>query len=256
MKPMKQWYELSAHDIACVLALKKMRLKDFPEEADPLYKDFSCLCAKYISKARGIKYGKVSYSILYMAEREKVIGSWQNFLMSLCDAESVDILGHIIVGGINDGQEVFFLPSRTITGVEISSQAIRRGRTRYPNISFEKADLLKYQPKVNFYDTYLMLRTIHLFNDDDVLEILTKAFSCLKKNGKIVISIPAGFLTAEGLVVFGQRITEGTIDNEKPHRDASRCAKLMTQVGFESVGLIDKKIELFVIGEKSKGGIK
>ena len=247
---MKEWYELSAHEIANSLALEAMSLRAVPDRGDPRYEEFEKLSLQFFQIARGVKYGNASYAEMYMKERELVLGPWDGFLKTFSRDQSIDLDGDVIVAGINDGQEVSFLTPRSIIGIEVSAEAIQRGRSKFPQIRFEEADLLLYQPTRNHFDTYLILRTIHLFERSEILTIMRKAYSSLRLGGRLVASIPGGFLSAQDGITFGQLVSGGVIDLGKPRRDAEVCASLMANAGFQSIKVVDKEIEIFLVGRK------
>lgn len=108
-----------------------------------------------------------------------------------------------MIAGINDGQEVGFLKTTRIIGVDISNKAIERGKLMYPEINFIMNDLVKFTTDKNSIDTYFSLRTLHIFKVSEIKTILSNAYKFLRENGKIVISVPGGFLTEDDKIVFG-----------------------------------------------------
>lgn len=245
----KIWYEISSEEIALETTLTQLGLLKKPNEGDEKHSAFIELMRKNRSLARGIKYGVESYSLMYMKEREKVLGNWKDFFSSLCRDEKISTSGNVFVGGVNDGQEVSFFKGKVL-GLDISSDAITRGKNHYNNISFVIGDLISFTVEEESMDTYMSLRTIHFFSDIEKMIIISKAFSFLRKGGQILISIPGGFLNKNGEIVFGQKSADDFVDIEKPMRDASEIAELMRKAGFLKVKTLNHKIEIFLVGEK------
>ncbi len=244
------WYKISANKLALKQTLLELGLTEAPNESNKLYKKFNELYNINLAKARGVKYGIDSYSEMYMIERERVLGNWQSYFMSFCNEEDIDISGSVIVAGINDGQEVGFLKSKSITGIDISREAIQRGKETYPHINFVIEYLTKFIAEDDSFDTYLSLRTLHFFKDAEIELILSNAFRFLKNQGKIVVSIPGGFLTEEGKIIFGQKVNNDVIDREKPMKDALKIETLIKAANFSDTNIVNSKIELFIIGIK------
>ena len=245
----KIWYEISSEEIARKATLKQLGLLKEPVSGDKMFSEFLELMKKNRSLARGIKYGVESYSVMYMKERERILGGWEAFLSSLCHDEGILLNKVVFVGGINDGQEVSFFKGKII-GLDISLDAVLRGKDHYRNISFIVGDLMSFDIDDGSIDTYILLRTIHFFSDTEKMIIINKAFSSLKRNGRILVSIPGGFLTKNGDIVFGQRTTGALVDIKKPMKDAIQIAEIMRKVGFVKVKTLNHKIEIFIVGKK------
>jgi hypothetical protein len=248
----KIWYEISSEGIARRTTLKQLKISKEPVKGDKMFSEFSELMKKNRSLARGIKYGVESYSLMYMKERERILGDWKVFLSSLCRDEGISTDKVVFVGGINDGQEVSFFKGKVI-GLDISLDAVSRGKDRYNNISFIVGDLMSFDNDGGSIDTYILLRTIHFFSETERMVIINKAFSCLKRNGRILVSIPGGFLTKTGDIVFGQRMADALVDIKKPMKDAIQIAEIMRKAGFVKVKTLNHKIEIFIVGKKKKG---
>lgn len=246
------WYKISANKLALKHTLLELGLTEAPSKSDGLYKKFNELYEINLAKARGVKYGVDSYSEMYMVERERVLGDWQSYFISFCNGEDIDVNGSVIVAGINDGQEVGFLRSKSMTGVDISREAIKRGEETYPHIHFVIDDLTKFLAEEDSFDTYLSLRTLHFFKDAEIELILSNAYKFLKNQGKIVISIPGGFLTEEGEIIFGQKVDNNFIDKEKPMKDSLKIEALVKAANFSNTKIVNSKIELFIIGIKGE----
>jgi SAM-dependent methyltransferase len=187
-----------------------------------------------------------------MIERKRILGDWQKYFTSFCNNEDIDIKGTVMVAGINDGQEVGFLGSQCIIGIDISEEAVQRGKKIYPNINFVVDNLTKFLAEENSIDTYFSLRTLHFFKDAEIEVILSNAFRFLKGQGKIVVSIPGGFLTEEGEIIFGQKVDNDVIDEEKPMKDALKIEAFVKAANFVDTKIVNSKIELFIIGTKGE----
>ncbi len=245
----KIWYEISSEKIALETTLTQLGLLEKPTEKDEEYGTFIELMKKNRSLARGVKYGVESYSLMYMEEREKILGNWEEFFLSFCLSEQISTVGNIFVGGINDGQEVSFLKGKVL-GLDISADAIVRGMEYYSNISFVHDDLILFAIEKESMDTYVLLRTIHFFSNIEKVIIISKAFTFLRNGGRILISVPGGFLDKNGEIIFGQKSADDFVDIEKPMKDASEIAEIMRKAGFLKVRILNHKIEIFLVGEK------
>lgn len=246
----KLWYNISANDMAIELTLKQLGIKKPPSERDDVFDEYSSLLKKNIDECRGIKYGVSSYSEMYMCEREKVLGNWESFFRSLCIQHGVQIAGDIIVAGINDGQEVGFLNEASIVGVDISREATERGLVLYPRIRFVNCNLLHFDFPEGSADSYFSFRSLHFFDRADVERILFSAKSFLKSMGKIVVSIPGGFLSKDDGIVFGQKTNDGAINKEKPMEDVRKIQLLIAEAGFVDIVILNHGIEIFIIATK------
>lgn len=246
------WYKISVNKLALKQTLLELGLTETPAKNDDLYKKFEELYGINLVKVRGVRYGVDSYLEMYMIERERVLGDWQRYFTSFCNEEGINVKGSVMVVGVNDGQEVGFLDSKCMIGVDISKEAVQRDKKSYPHINFVIDDLIRFVAKENSFDTYLSLRTLHFFEDTEIELILLNAFKFLKEQGKIVVSIPGGFLTKDGEIVFGQKVDNDVIDEEKPMKDALKIEALIKTAKFSDTKIVNSKIELFVIG--TKGG--
>jgi len=248
----KAWYEISAKEIAKSNTLKTLDLIDEPQESDVMFKEYQELSEINLAKARGFKYGAVSYSQMYIKEREKILGNWENFFTELCQIEKINIAGKIIVLGINDGQEIGFIESDNIVGVDISKEAIARGKKLYPHINFINGDLAKPIIKDELIESCISLRTLHLLKTEETEKVFCNAFNFLKEYGKIIVSVPGGFLTKDGEIIFGQRVDNELVDENRSMNDALRIYLVMEKSGFIDLRIIDQKIEIFIVGKKPK----
>lgn len=229
----KVWYEISATDLACQTC----------KPGDP---DWN----KTLQKARGSKFSHTSYSRMYMKEREMVLGNWTNFLLKLLTDHGIKINGEIVVIGINDGQEVHFLPG-LISGFDVADGALIRGRKWFPGINFVHMDITSETMQPQSADTYLSFRTVHIFKGDQLSHIITQAYEVLRPGGYAVISIPGGYLDVSGKIVYGQKVEGGIVDSAKPLRDAERLAEEIRKT-FPKVDIVNAGIEIFLICRKIK----
>ena len=249
MKKDKVWYEISAGELALKATLTQLNLSNKPSPGDDSYDLFVSLMKINLAKSRGIKYGVESYSLMYMKERETVLGNWQVFFSSFCRDEKISTTGKIFVGGVNDGQEVYFFQGM-IVGVDMSLDAISRGSNLYNHIHFILGDLTSFALKENSLDSYISLRTIHFFSEYEKEIIIKNAFRFMKKGGRILISIPGGFLDKTDQIVFGQMVSDGHVNTKKPMEDSMEIFELITNAGFSKTTVINHEIEIFLVGEK------
>lgn len=245
------WYEISAREIARDHTLAELHLTNEPKEGEEIFKEYQGLLENNLVKARGFKYGVSSYSEMYQKEREAILGNWQDFFLGLCRLEGVGLSGKIMVLGINDGQEVGFIESEDILGVDISQGAIARGKRLYDHINFMQGELTRFLVKDKTIETCIFLRTIHIFGEKDIEKILCHISSFLRDGGKTIISIPGGFLTKSNEIVLGQRMNDSLVDKDKPARDALQIYLKMKEVGFVDLNIINREIEIFIVGTKA-----
>jgi len=243
------WYNISAKQLAEEMTLRELQLDSIPASGKDRER-FESALKDNILKARGIKYGDDSYSRMYMQERERILGDWESFLDDFCRTYEVNTSGEIFVAGINDGQEVGFLNPAKLSGLDISESAVVRGRKKYSHINFYHCNLAEFDMAPEALDTYFSFRTMHIFTRREAKSIILRAMRFLKESGKIVISVPGGYLAENGRIVFGQKLDGDRIDLEKPLRDAERIKALLDETGFVSTQIINHKIEIFVLGVK------
>lgn len=225
-------------------------LDEEPDRGSPLYDKFQKHLKSNIIKARGFKYGLDSYLDMHMKEREMVIGNRQTFLVNFCEKEGINIKGNILVVGINDGKEVGFLKSKKIVGVDISEAAVLKGKKLHPHIEFICGDILSVKVPKNSIDTLLCFRTIHFFEKEEIEEFLRITQKALKEKGKIIVSVSGGFLSQENEIIFGQLVSGGVLDKNKPLKEAKEINNLLLAAGFKNIKIINHKIEIFLVAEK------
>lgn len=244
------WYKISANKIAREKVLNEMKLTNEPRKGDKKFNKYQKLFKLNLAKLRGVKYGVRSYSQMYMRERKKILGDWYMFFNSFCDYEKININNQVLVTGVNDGQEIGFLKSRNIIGLDISKEAINRGKKLYPHINFVYGDLVSFALKDNSIETCISLRTLHFLEKKEIVKVITNTFNFLRKGGKLVVSVPGGFLTEEDMIIFGQKVADDSINKEKPMSDVLQIQSIIEKIGFTETKIIDHQIEIFVVGTK------
>src|SRR5262249_6586501 len=77
-----------------------------------------------------------------------------------------------------------------VTGVDINDEKIRRARELYPDIPFLLEDIRNLELPAEEFDTVVLAEVLEHVNDDVGAEILARAWSLLKRGGRLIVSVP------------------------------------------------------------------
>lgn len=159
-------------------------------------------------------------------------------------ADFMPQMGKVVLIGVNNFEEVDLLPPfNFLAGVDLADNAFHELKTNKKNILpiVANAEILPFSD--DFFDEYLAFRSI-FSSHTDLRKSLSEADRVTHKEGKIVASVPNGYLT-NGEVVKGMfNYLTQEYDIEKPYKLAEEVKLFFLNRGYE---VIIKEIESEVI---------
>ncbi|MBU0975045.1 class I SAM-dependent methyltransferase [Patescibacteria group bacterium] len=231
------WYEISARELAIEIG-----------EEDNISS------ASALQKARGIKYGDSSYQNSELEERllglkvSSLESFWQEFFLQ--NTLLVDNKIIISIGG-NSGLEMKAMPLSTAKltiNTDISFPALKRGKDQN-NGNLLQVDGNHISFAKNSADIVFSLRTLIVFREQEQKDVLKELFRIISPGGKLVFSVPGGFLNKSGKIIHGQ-LVNGSVDKKKPIKDQDQLNQLASKTGFTFKKNDNRGIELFSIFQK------
>lgn len=210
-----------------------------------------------MQRARRIAFNKKYSDYDYNKNDARTLCDWkkiikdrlENLLNNSCSNKN--ILGI----GSNDGSElldIFENQENKYTVVDISDLAIKKGETKFPNISFKQGDMESLNRLVDkeSFDICLCLRSIQsrgVFRNNAIIQMM----KTLKQGGVLMISIPNGYLDKE------QKFKKGLYDyriksivQDRPITLIQKIYKKLTDLHFNNVGVQSIDSEILVWGIK------
>lgn len=196
------------------------------------------------------KYGKYNYE----KDMRKGYKEWYKPILTIIEThfnkiENLDIIGV----GSNYGKElvdIFGDKNNELTVLELSDEAINRGRKNYKKIKFLQGNMEREFPTSHKYDVCLCLRAIQsrgVFRINAIIQME----AVLKKGGLIMISIPHGYLDDNGKEIVGlydHRVEACIYD--KPYEIANKIYRKLHDYGFENIKINTLNTEVLVWGIK------
>lgn len=196
------------------------------------------------------KYGKYNYE----KDMRKSYKDWYKPILSIIEnhfkkTEGLDIIGV----GSNYGKElvdIFNGENNNLTVLELSDDAINRGRKIYKKIKFLQGNMEREFPTSNKYDVCLCLRAIQsrgVFRINAIIQME----AILKNGGLIMISIPHGYLDDNGKEIVGlydHRVEACIYD--KPYEIANKIYRKLHDYGFKNIRINTISTEVLVWGIK------
>ncbi len=140
--------------------------------------------------------------------------------------------------------------------LDLSNDAISRGKKVYHDISFYKGDMEESPLKNSQYDVYLNLRSIHS-SGVDFKPTLTDCYRILKPGGLAIISVSNGYLTPkkpssdEYFEVLG--LYDNRTESFSKHRPLELARKIWSKLidyGFKNASITSGKTEIFISAQK------
>ena len=126
--------------------------------------------------------GQLRYNHWWFIGRGKIISKYLSDQVKKSGNKVLDI-------GCGAGTSIDILrPLGQVWGIDVSSQAIKESRN-CGYFSLEKADIGSYHKYNHFFDLVACLDVLEHLNDDD--GVLKKIKTLLKRNGKLLITVPA-----------------------------------------------------------------
>lgn len=200
------------------------------------------------------KYGDFDYS----KDIRSIFKTWsEKILEKVLEYKNLDENIRVIGVGSNDGSELLEIfngnDKVSLTVLDISKDAIDKGKEKYKNLSFVEGDMESDYPIVEKFDICLCLRAIQsrgIFRQNALL----KMDRCLKKSGLIVISIPNGYIDAKN----NNEIVRGLYDQRnkivhirRPQALANKVLNKLIDYGYVSTGTETLSTEILIWGTKN-----
>lgn len=196
------------------------------------------------------KYGQYNYE----KDMRKGHKEWYKPILTIIENHFNKIDGLDIIGvGSNYGKElidIFNNKNNTLTVLELSDEAINRGRKLYKKIKFLQGNMEREYPTSQKYDVCLCLRAIQsrgVFRVNAIIQME----SILKKGGIIMISIPHGYLDDNGEEIVG--LYDHRVDAciyDKPYEIANKIYRKLHDYGFKNIKIDTLNTEVLVWGVK------
>lgn len=158
--------------------------------------------------------------------------------------------------GSNYGQELIDIFGNNFelqcSVLDISKEAIERGRQQYPNMNFIECDMESSFPATDKFDICLCLRTIQsrgAFRQNVIIQM----DKVLSKNGLMLISIPNGYIDEND----NNKIIRGLYDHRnkmvqdrRPQILANKVLNKLLDYGYTSTGIETLETEILIWGIK------
>lgn len=196
------------------------------------------------------KYGQYNYE-KDMREEYK---EWYKPILTIIENNFNKTYGLDIIGiGSNYGKElidIFKNRNNKLTVLELSDEAINRGRKLYKQIQFLQGNMEREYPTSKKYDVCLCLRAIQsrgVFRVNAIIQME----AILKKGGLIMISIPRGYLDDNGEEIIG--LYDHRVDAciyDKPYEIANKIYRKLHDYGFKNIQIDTLDTEVLVWGVK------
>ena len=144
----------------------------------------------------------------------------------------------------------------SLTALDISDVAVKRGKSLFKDINFIIGNMEKPFPINKKFDIYLNLRGIHS-NGACANDIVIQSINKLNYGGLAVFSISNGYLVNNGNNEY--EIKEGMFDHtskvfteNRPMELALKVYKIMKRYGYKDCGIRSIDTEILIYGIKKK----
>lgn len=169
----------------------------------------------------------------------------------------------VLYVGIGTGRDLSRVCAQAarIIGVDVSSAMLEKARKGWPALEAicESAESLS-SIQSGSIDLYLSLRTYQssLF---DVEGAVRQAYRVMKPGAGLVISIPNGFVERRGEtieVIRGLLVpnSDRLMDPERPRQIALRITGALSRLGFEEIGIMERKVDTYIRGRKPSTALR
>lgn len=163
---------------------------------------------------------------------------------------NLDILGV----GSNLGKELIeIFPNDRInlSVLDISIEAIEKGKKLYPQIEFYQSDMEREFPISQKFDICLALRSIQSRGISRQNAIMQME-KILKPNGLLLITVPNGYITSDNQVLRGLYDHRNKLILERrPQTLADKILNKLIDYNFKNTGIETLDTEILIWGQKS-----
>ena len=201
------------------------------------------------------KYGKYNYK---KDLREKYKGEWFQPIITalqkigLNQNSKFKVLGVGSNNGIELIQSLENFPRADIEILDLSNEAIIKGRADFPRIKFFNGNMENCTLPKSDYDLYLNLRSINS-SGVDIRMTLAECFRLLKPGGLAIISVSNGYLTDNSARPGELVETKGMYDNKdggfsnnRPYELSNKIRNKLDDYGFKQVEVHTGLTEIFL----------
>jgi len=121
-----------------------------------------------------------------------------------CVTQVNNYSGRILDAGCGDGRllgEIYSVSKikKELYGVDYSTNAIEFARLFVPEATFIQADLIKLPYEDNFFDVIFLVEVLEHFRPDDIPKILRELSRIIKKDGRLIITVPSILMGLPGV---------------------------------------------------------
>jgi N-glycosidase YbiA len=211
--------------------------------------------ARLEDEVRGSVFDAKYANYSWFQDARSAVPNWINSFYGLIATASPHFEhGNFLVvgaGSSNEAQQVWNFFRARATLCDIGEQSVANCSREAPlaTVHRQSAEALTAIADSS-QDIYFALRTY----ESSFLNIeaaLGEARRILKREGKILISVSNGYLTAEGSLVHGQIVGTGIIDLLAPWKMLSKIATIADEIGFREFSFFDLESEVGFIATSS-----
>lgn len=179
-----------------------------------------------LAKAFDDKYGLYDYATDLRSLDEG--GFVEVFVPLVEEGQGEDVL----VCGSNGGFEVRLMPEKKVTALDISGRALNQLSRSTEETNLVQGNINGLPFEDDSFDIYVAMRTLQS-SGVDLHKAVLESLRVTKVGGRLVYSIPNGYLI-DGEVVKGMYDHQTqTFDTNRPHELAGQIADILQAVGEE-----------------------
>ena len=210
----------------------------------------------FLKQAKAYSFNKKYGNFNYEKDLREEFPNWSKNIKAKID-ELLNEKSYKILGvGSNYGKELIEIFGQEFeencTVLDISKDAIERGKKQYPHMNFIECDMESSYPVTSKYNICLCLRTIQsrgAFRQNVIIQ-MDKALS---KDGIMLISIPNGYIDEKN----GNSIIRGLYDHRnkivqerRPQILANKVLNKLQDYGYFNTGISTLDTEILIWGVK------
>lgn len=210
----------------------------------------------FLHQAKAYAFNKKYGNFNYEKDLREMFPCWSQKIKTKID-ELLKVNSPKILGvGSNYGQELIDIFGNNFESLcyvlDISKEALERGKQQYPNMNFIECDMESSFPVTDKFDICLCLRTIQsrgAFRQNVIIQM----DKVLSKDGLILISIPNGYIDEND----NNKIIRGLYDHRskmvqerRPQILANKVLNKLQDYGYISTGIETLETEILIWGIK------
>ena len=210
----------------------------------------------FLHQAKAYAFNKKYGNFNYEKDLREMFPCWSKKIKVKID-ELLKVKSPKILGvGSNYGQELIDVFGNNFESqcsvLDISKEALERGKQQYPNMNFIECDMESSFPVTDKFDVCLCLRTIQsrgAFRQNVIIQM----DKVLSKDGLMLISIPNGYIDEND----NNKIIRGLYDHRskmvqdrRPQILANKVLNKLQDYGYISAGIETLETEILIWGIK------